>query len=203
MDWLSFGASVVHSLAWPVAIFSALLLLRKELISLMPRLSKVRYKDLEFTLIEQISEAKREINIGLAPLSITESTSTSAATGGTTEAGTPSYFEAIAEVSPRAALLEAWHYFEQTAMTAAIRLGLMKAELPIQIRDLFRILEQAKLLTPSEEKALTNLRQARNAVVHAAEVEVPREPVAEYATLLLQIAARVHERSNTALKPKP
>jgi hypothetical protein len=150
MDWLNFSASVIHSLAWPVAILSALLLLRRELISLMPRIRKVRYKDLEFTLTEQISEAKREINIGPAPLSLPEPTSTSAATREEAEVGTPSYFESIAEVSPRAALLEAWHYFEASATKAAVRLGLMKAGQGIQMRDLFRVLEQAKLLTPSE-----------------------------------------------------
>ncbi len=47
MDWLTFLATIIQAVAWPVTIVAIAYLLRKELRALIPLLTKLKYKDIE------------------------------------------------------------------------------------------------------------------------------------------------------------
>ncbi len=69
MDWLDFVASLVRSLAWPVALVVVVWLLRKEIQGLLQRLEKLRHKDTEATFfarkVEEIAErVSEEVGLG-------------------------------------------------------------------------------------------------------------------------------------------
>jgi hypothetical protein len=110
------------------------------------------------------------------------------------------YFESIAELSPRAALLEAWQDFEVEAMSIADAHGLIERGQQVQMSKLFHLLQEDGLITKEEEEALIKLRTVRNEVVHAREVDLSKGQVAEYANLVGGLTNRIRERSDRAVK---
>lgn len=66
MDWLTFIASIVASLAWPAAAVSVVFVLRRALNRLLPDLNRVRYKDWELEFGRQVAQARVEIEAGAA-----------------------------------------------------------------------------------------------------------------------------------------
>src|SRR6266702_978293 len=101
MDWLTFVSSLVHSLAWPGAVVGIVLLLRRSLNKLLPELNRLKYKDLELDFGRQVAQAKAEVEASPAPRQLPEARQLQL--GPDTE-----YLSALAEISPRAAVLEAW-----------------------------------------------------------------------------------------------
>lgn len=61
MDWLQFLASIVGSLAWPLAAVLCVLLLRQELLRVLQRLKRVKYGDAEAEFGEKLEEVEEEI----------------------------------------------------------------------------------------------------------------------------------------------
>ena len=166
------------------------LLVREHLLSLVPRLRSLRVKGVELVL----EEVKREI----------EHTATSAGEvpAVTTEQpppGSESYYETLAEVSPRAAMLEGWLAFEMAASDAVDAHGLSSRGRALQMPELFQRLRENDLILPEEETALTKLRAVRNEVVHARDFTLTGAQLAEYASLVTEIARRLEARSRERL----
>jgi len=96
MDWLQFFSSVIQSLAslaWPLAIVVCVLLFREKLLDLLPGL-RLKHKDLEISF--RLDKAEQEARQLPAPENQVPNP-------------TPEEtqrFEQIAQVSPRAAILE-------------------------------------------------------------------------------------------------
>ena len=67
MDWLQFFSDIVRSLAWPVALLIAIVLLRKPLADLKTLLRKLRYRDFEFEFGEEVRGLKAEVAENLPP----------------------------------------------------------------------------------------------------------------------------------------
>jgi hypothetical protein len=61
MDWLQFLASIVGSLAWPAALVTCVLVLRRELMEVMKRLRRLRYGEAQAEFGEKLEEAEEEI----------------------------------------------------------------------------------------------------------------------------------------------
>ena len=58
MDWLTFIAEMVKSLAWPAFLFFTVLVFRKPLVELLPGLRRLRIKEIE---IEFNRELRRTV----------------------------------------------------------------------------------------------------------------------------------------------
>jgi hypothetical protein len=58
MDWLQFIAAIVGSVAWPMATVTILFLLRRELLSLIPNLRVLKFKDLSLEFERKLSKAE-------------------------------------------------------------------------------------------------------------------------------------------------
>ena len=119
MDWLTFTASVIDSLAWPAAAVAIVFALRRSLNKLLPDLNKLKYKDLELEFGKQVAEAKMEIERTVKPPQLPESEMAQVGRDA-------AYFEALADISPRAAVLEAWLPFEAAASAIAQDIGVQQ-----------------------------------------------------------------------------
>ena len=115
MDWLSFSASLAHSLAWPGALIVAVFILRRALGRLIPDLNQLKYKDLEIRFGRQLEDVRHELEASPKPTLPPPAQQKALKDRAAEKGGLVNYFESIAEVSPRAAMLEAWIGFETTA----------------------------------------------------------------------------------------
>ena len=57
MDSLTFIATIIDSLAWPIAIVAIAIFLKEGLIKLLPKLRQLKYKDLHLEFEQSIKEA--------------------------------------------------------------------------------------------------------------------------------------------------
>ena len=103
MDWLKFIAEMSSAVAWPATVLVLALLLRRPILSLLPRLGILKYKDLQLDFTKEVSELKRRAD-ELSPEAIQQHT--------------PDRLVYLAAVSPRAAILEAWRELESAAKHA-------------------------------------------------------------------------------------
>jgi len=185
MDWLTFIASIVKSLAWPLAVVFALLFLRRAIMRVLLNLTRLKWKDLELEVQREVAQAEAEVAAGRpAP----------ALPPGPPPHGSLLYFQTLAEVSPRAAIVEGWIPFEVSANRIAQDLGLGKQGIALPMPDLIDGLNREGILTDGEAKALGRLRAVRNRVVHGAE-DVSVDQGAKYANLLADITARMEARA--------
>jgi hypothetical protein len=165
--WASIGQSLA-SFAWPVAVFCIFLALRKELILLLPLL-RFKYKDLEasFRLDEAEEEAEKLPEVpqeDLVPPTPEEK----------------SKFERLADISPRAAILE------------------MRAEIDEALRDLaqasavnpnasavmlIRKLRDGNWIDPQTSALLDDLRVVGNNAAHRADFQVAKEDALRFRRL--------------------
>src|SRR5690349_11059570 len=107
MDILAFIASVIGSLAWPATVLCVVLLLRKELIALLPFLRKLKAGPLEAVFEREVKELKSE----------TARTLPSPETKAVDNDNLRRLYE-LAKVSPRASIVEAWQGVEFAARRA-------------------------------------------------------------------------------------
>jgi hypothetical protein len=190
MNVLAFIASLVSSLAWPVAVVLIVFMFRHSLARLIPGLQRLKYKDVELEFGRQVAEAKQELGTPAAPALPAPSAGKRLSPAATSPA---LYFRSLADVSPRAAILEAWLGFELAANQASQKLELGGSR-PLQMRELFETLKDRGLLTESEVDALIRLRALRNQVVHGPEPDLSPDVIAQYSLLLQQITATMEQR---------
>jgi hypothetical protein len=201
MDVLSFIASVVGSVAWPAAAVMVVFVFRESIAKLLPELHKLKYKDMELEFGKRIAEVKQELEDRPKPKELPEHAKGEAPPE---PGGTTAYYRSLAEVSPRAAILEAWLGFELVANSAIKRLQPGPRLRMASMSQLFEVLAEAELLTRTEVDALTRLRGLRNQVVHGPEPDLSIELVAEYASLVQTIADDVQHRLDARFaKPAP
>src|ERR1017187_6632289 len=70
MDWLQFIASLIGSLAWPAAMVLVVLLLRRAIFRVLPRLRRLKYGDAEAEFGEKLAQVEEEIAELPAPTSL-------------------------------------------------------------------------------------------------------------------------------------
>jgi len=176
VDWLSFIASVVGSLAWPAAVVGLVLILRKPIRGLLPLLQRRKYKEFEIEFGRRVEEVKQELQElppGAAQPTLDPSTSA---------------LLRLAEVSPRAAVLEAWREVEQAALAAARKVGGDAFRNRTSPFDAIRVLERSGPLDRNIIGLLRDLRGLRNQAAHAPDFALTKESALEYATSALTVA---------------
>jgi hypothetical protein len=173
MDILTFFSNIINSLAWPIALLVAVLLLRKPLRELFPFIQKLKYKEIEIEFDQRVREVSKELAEELAPirpgLELTHA-----------EEGA---LARLAEISPRSAIIEAWRGVELAALEAAERLGGDIFKNKTLTFQAIRFLEQQKDLDRSIISILRDLRGLRNQAAHAPEFALTKESALEYAVV--------------------
>jgi hypothetical protein len=169
MDTLEFIASIVKSLAWPLAFVATLLILRRPIAGLIPLLERLKFRGLELDFRKQVHEvaAEAEEVLPAAPKPAIEATPE---------------IEEIAQVSPRAAIVESWLAVEAAAGKAVKKRlpGVTSTQLKSQ-PQLAQALRQAEILSTKQVSLFDQLRYLRNAAVHAQNITLTPSTAVEYA----------------------
>lgn len=171
MDGYQFTAAIVQSavsLAWPVALVIVVLLFRRHLLGLLPLL-RVKYKDLDFSF--RLEQAEREA--AALPKHPAE-----AETQPTPEE--KSKFEKVAEVSPRAAILEARFEIDEAAKSLGQAAGFKGTT---SILGLTRLLRSQEVIDPQTSALLDDLRVIGNNAAHNTDASFSFEDATRFRSL--------------------
>lgn len=176
MDILEFIASLTGSLAWPLALIAIFLALRKPLRDLLPFLQELKIREFEIEFGRRVDEVTAEVAREL-PADEKQTFATPL----------PDQIFRLAQISPRAAVLEAWRAVEASALEAARRLG---AELSAgQSYQAIRFLERNEKADRDLVSLLRDLKGLRNEAAHVPEFSLSTSAALEYATSANMLSA--------------
>lgn len=182
MDNLTFITELTKALAWPITVIIAILVLRPVLFKLAPLLQRLRYKEIELQFGQQIEEARAEV---AADLPLVEE-----------EVAVSPFQERLlklAEVSPRAAVLESWRRLE-AALTKAARKRQVPADSPPRNpREAVRLLQQHDAIPSSSASVIGEMRHLRNQAAHAPEFALSSSSAIEYGNLAWALSRELEE----------
>ena len=141
-------------MAWPSVAILSLLLLRGPLLGLAPFVKKLSFRGLELEFRERVEQLQEQT-----------------ASSPTVISGPVAVPEAIlrlAEVSPRAAVLESWLKLEVALVAKARILGWEPFRAIGQdLNGAVQFLQKSEAITPDAAGAIQELRHLRNQAVHA------------------------------------
>ncbi len=183
MDWLTFFSKVIEALAWPSVVGGLLLYLRKDLPKLVASLRKLKFKEMEV----EFGEAAKKVAIETSAAVPLPGPDTKLS--GESEEEIERQLRAIAELSPRAAILEAWLRVEAAAVSVIRKHGSISLNAtpgPLRLRE---GLEVIGVLTPPQVAAYDSLRRLRNEAVHTPDAEFTPTAVANFIQAALSMAA--------------
>lgn len=170
MDWLAFIAAMTGHLAWPLAVTIILLTYRAPLAERIRRIRRMKYKDLEFDIGEEI----RELSAKVVEVQATMLTPTKPAAlpparpKSSIGVSLLDQAKAVAEASPVAAVLLAWSALEQKIGETVARLGISPD--PSGRGSILANIELLKSHSSLASQSMTliqGLRKLRNELAHA------------------------------------
>ncbi len=192
MDALTFVASLVDSLVWPVTLLLALLILRKPLARLLPEMRRFRFRDLEADFGDAVDSIRAEASDALP---------TAAVAGAGDE--TARRLDELAGVAPNAAVMGAWDSVEEAAKDLIARSGRQPDyDIATPYALIERLLAEDQLVDRARIKVFSDLRRLRNKVVHAPNYQVSPERAAEY-VMLASALRSVLERAGAGRSDAP
>ena len=184
MDWLTFLAQVIQALAWPLTVIVIFLMLRRPLAELFPTLQRLRFWDIEMDFDRQVQALAIRVRDELPPLSAVEETAS----------GFREHLVELANLSPRAVVLEAWLQLEKAAIEATRRHGLDLPSRELRAPIFFgEALEAAGVLDADTQLIYHRLRNLRNAAAHASDFAFDPGSALEYADLALRLAEHLRK----------
>lgn len=178
MDWLTFIAHVIASVAWPITVIAIVLVLRQPLLNLFPLLQRLRFQGLELDFSQRVQALAIEARGQLPPLrGVLDG-----------EEYLRGHWIELAHLSPRAVVLESWLQLEKVAVDASRRHGLSLKS--VEVRSpliLGQALEEAGILDANTVGIYHQLRNLRNAAAHASEFAFTPDSALEYADLATRL----------------
>ena len=174
MNVLEFISAVVSALAWPIAVIIAVVVLRRPLRHLLSRLETFKGPGVEATFQRQVEEAKEEAALAVAGLPSVQE-------GDKSQQERLEYSDLLrlADVSPRAAILETWLRIESTLTDVAMRMD-VSADTRRGPLSLMEALERHGTIAPEVGSALRRLRNLRNVAVHTQDLDISKDSVVDY-----------------------
>lgn len=192
MDALQFIAAMTAALAWPIALVVVFLLLRRHLLARMPDLESLEWKDFRFRFGRRVHEVATEARQTLVQA---EAATTPPIDGETHRLH-------LAEISPRAAILEAWIELEGAAAVALRRKGAVlptrELQQPSRLAD---ALITTGLLAPTQAGVLSDLRRLRNAAAHASDPKITADTAREFVGVAVAFERLIRARTPAADVP--
>jgi len=182
MDWLTFISKIVDALAWPGTLVALLLIIRKELPAIARSLRKLKFKDIELEFGEAAKAVASEAKDAVPP------SNPSVLLAGLPKEEMALKLSSIAELAPRAAILEAWLQVEAAAVDVVRKrtgTGLTSMPGPMRLRD---SLVRVEVLNSRQVAIFENLRTLRNEAVHFPDAQFTKESVASYIEAALAMA---------------
>lgn len=186
MDILTFIVEMTKALAWPISAVFAFYILREPLIKLVPYIEELKYKDFALKFGKGVSEIKENIKAEI-----------------TQYPEVPKLLEEenallrVAEVSPRAAVLESWVKLQDTLLDISLELGQIDSKENFKSHSrIGHALLEAKILNENDFKAFHQLRDLRNRAAHVPDFALNTHDSKEYVKLAIQLASAAIKRKN-------
>lgn len=196
MGWLEFFASLVSSLAWPVAIAAAAFFLRKQVAALLKGqvVKRVRAGMLELELDRLLEETGAQADDAGLPLDGDPKVEDIVLL--------PSSIEQLADQSPEAAILIAWGEVEQELEGTVRRLNLRDDE-DARHTPATTLLQRHGLLKPENARVVAKLRRYRNYAAHPLDREhaLTATTARSYAQLAKRIVAALRSIETPTYNP--
>jgi hypothetical protein len=170
--WLGFAGTVIGSLAWPLCIFIVVLLFKKDIRSLLGRLTSTKIKDFEATFADQ-NVLSKEIAQKVKQRGITVSSGDISAK--VTE---------IANINPSAAVLYAYSQLEMSVRDKVKQIDPL--ENTYLVNNMPRLLFKKQRIDQETFELLNKMRQTRNAVGHE-NVEIDLKDAVKYGNNIDQL----------------
>lgn len=171
---------IIDSLAWPIAVLILAFAFRAELRKILNRMSRLKYKELEATFDNELSQVENSRKSHAEPEQepLPEKPE---------EKSAYAQLLRIAEVSPRAAVTESWREVEAVVDQLATSMGI-DAKSPLSGIKVIRSLIQEERVDASLLEEYTRLRKLRNQAAHAGEFDISQTEAERYAALAVEIA---------------
>ncbi len=186
MDMLTFIAELSKAFAWPVFVLILVLLLRNPIRNLIPLITRLKYKDFELEFGRRVEEVNAEV-AGELP----EEEPPDATLGEASQ----KIFK-LAEISPRAAVLEAWRVLENEAiLTVREEVRRQQGHEPAIILPhiALRHLERSERIDRQTSALIRELRLLRNEAAHAPEFALGSDSAIEYASVAHRLAQKLRK----------
>jgi len=190
MDWLTFIANLIDSLAWPAVIVVLLFLVKKELPAIARLIRKIRYGELEVEFGESAKVVKEK------SATVLPEPAPNARLSGSSLQEQRDRLAFLSELAPRSAILEAWLQIESAAVDLIRKKRLDTFQTlpgPTRLRDHLRKME---ILTPQQVSVFEELRKLRNEAVHSIDAAFDIDAVTNYVDSALLMAAYLESKSN-------
>ncbi len=183
MDWKTFIAQIINTMAWPLVVIFIIYQLKDRLAELLPRLKKLKHKDTELEFSEKLNE--------LAIESEASKEETKSIDKKPEIDEQYNFLLKLSEISPRSAVLEAYRVLE-TASAKAVAKAYPELESkqifnPMQIQKML----QGKVLSKKQLHQLNELRKLRNQAAHMEEFELKNMPIEAYIDIALTLANNI------------
>lgn len=183
MTWLEFFASIIGALAWPVTLLLVVLVFESPIRDLLGNIRRLRWNNLE-AFVEKTQEVQEEVRVAGEELQTPEPPQEP-------PVEEENIFErnfALAEFSPRGAIIEAWLLLEGEIMgVPGVLAGIMGAEAPARgylartpIDRVVLELVDSSVLSRGMISWVRDLRELRNTIVHGRETDVDTESARSY-----------------------
>jgi hypothetical protein len=181
MDALTAFVDLVKALAWPATLFAIVWPLRKVIKALISSIHEVKYGDLELIVKRDLDQAQQSIE--------TIQTQAEGLVLHALRFKKPEISElvSLAEIAPRAAVIEAWAQLEAAGAEFVQKHGpsdLSGQRSPVTFGEVLRRPD----LIPSEVKnAIQKLRNIRNRTIHSPEFQPSVEDAERYVLLSMVV----------------
>ena len=188
MDWMTFAAKIVESLAWPAVAVVLAVLLRDDIRRLVPFIKKLKAGPVEAEFEREVKALKE----AAAPPSQREVTAAKVP-----DAVSKEFLVQLAALHPRSAILESWIRVE-----AAARAVLSRRAAPaatggyIPAARLAEPLAQQDVITQGQVTLFHELRRLRNEVAHAPTFEPTVDAAMAYVDLAVFLQGHLEGQTN-------
>jgi hypothetical protein len=191
MDTLSFIVEMTKALGWPIAILVVFLVFRRPLLELLTLVRKVKYKDVEVELAKkEISEA-RELTAKQGEqyevLSFMEL----------------EHFKQLADISPRAAITEAWSRLETAVYEAGNVAGMEARPSGISFSSVLAALKASGALDTASIRIIEKMRAIRNKAVHIQTEGLSASDAIDYVLAMKHVESALKAGRMLEAEPNP
>jgi hypothetical protein len=178
MDTLSFVAAVIQALSWPIAILLVVIILRKALLDLLPRLTNVKVGDVQLQFGAELSALEASADAAGLPEMSPDS------------AWNAAQAQEMARLSPRGMVIDVWKDLEENMHDAARATGKPESK---SLMGAIRVLQEAGALGPDMLPLLSKLKGLENLARHEQGIQVTPEQALEYTRLAQRIVAAMQQ----------
>lgn len=192
MDWPTFSVRMVEALVWPLTVVVLAVVLRRYLRTLFAALNKVSWMGVE----AEFNQKLQTIEIAADRAQLPSSRDIERLVVGSPEPAADKYWR-LANVSPRAAIVEAWRDVELAAEQLGERLKLVNPG-----ESAYRVVEKSvhALTGPTgpDNKWLEvyrELQDLRNRAAHSTRFDLDAKQAYDYSLLASRLAARLRSAS--------